>query len=52
MNNALVSGVKSLPRRPFNLHLVVNRGGNFSIFSDPALACKWLGMEESAVVVK
>jgi hypothetical protein len=32
--------------------VVVNRGGNFRIFTDLAPACKWLGIEESAVVVK
>jgi hypothetical protein len=32
--------------------VVVNRGGNFRIFSDLAPACNWLGIEESAVVVK
>jgi hypothetical protein len=33
-------------------NVVVNRGGNFRIFTDLASACKWLGIEESAVVVK
>ena len=33
-------------------NVVVNRGGNFRIFTDLAPACEWLGIEESAVVVK
>jgi hypothetical protein len=32
--------------------VVINRGGNFRIFSDLAPACKWLGIDESLVVVK
>jgi len=33
-------------------NVVVNRGGNFRIFTDLAPACEWLGIDESAVVVK
>jgi hypothetical protein len=33
-------------------NVVVNRGGNFRIFTNLPSACKWLGIEESAVVVK
>jgi hypothetical protein len=33
-------------------NVVVNRGGNYRIFTDLAPACRWLGIEECAVVVK
>ncbi len=32
--------------------VVVNRGGNFRIFTELKTACDWLGIDESAVVVK
>jgi hypothetical protein len=32
--------------------VVVNRGGNYLIFTNLKLACKRLGIEEGAVVVK
>ena len=32
--------------------VVVNRGGNYRIFTDLVPACRWLGIEEKAVVVK
>jgi hypothetical protein len=32
--------------------VMVNRGGNFRIFTDMGSACQWLGVDESTVVVK
>jgi hypothetical protein len=32
--------------------VIVNRGGNFRIFTDLVSACRWLGIEVNAVVVK
>ena len=33
-------------------NVVVNQGGNFKMVSDQELVYRWLGKEESAVVVK
>ena len=36
----------------FGEDVIVNRGGDFRIFTDLVSACRWLGIEVNAVVVK